>query len=406
MRTSRFSLLYPHFYSRGPNRKQQSETNMNLKLTDEQEAARDTARAFAEKTLLPNAAKMDSDEEFPQDAITELSQSGLLGMTIPQAHGGAGLDAVSYALAIMEVARADASTAVILSVNNLVAETIGQWGTDKQKEKYLPGLNAIEGLGAFALTEPQAGSDVQAIRTSAERKNGGFVLNGEKTWISNAAQAGTFVVMAVTDAAKRAKGISAFITERGTPGMTIGKPEPKMGQRASHTCPVVFDNCHIPAENMLGDEGAGLKIALSALDAGRIGIASLSTGIIAACLEEMTKYAHERTAFGKPIADLQAVQWMIADTAVEYEAARCLSLSSAWHKQAGESFTAKAAMAKLYASEAANRSAYRAVQVFGGYGYSRHYRVERLYRDARVLTLYEGTSEIQRLVIARGALRH
>ncbi len=378
---------------------------MDLRLSDEQEAAREAAREFAEKKLMPLAAELDAKEEFPTTAITELAGLGLLGMMIPQSHGGAGLDPVSYALAIMELARADASTAVILSVNNLVAETISQWGNDKQKSTYLPRFNSLEGLGAFALTEPHAGSDVQAISTRAEKKGDQYILNGEKTWISNASERGTFLVVAVTDPAKRAKGISAFIVDGKTRGVSVGKAEPKMGQRASHSCPVVFDNCKIPAENLLGDEGAGIKIALSALDSGRIGIASLSTGLIAACLDEMTRYAKERSAFGKPISELQAVQWMIADTAVEHEAARTLSLFTAWRKHAREPFTEKAAMAKLYASEAANRAAYRAVQVHGGYGYSRQYRVERLYRDARVLTLYEGTSEIQRLVIARKVLK-
>jgi alkylation response protein AidB-like acyl-CoA dehydrogenase len=378
---------------------------MDLNLTDAQEAARETAREFAEKKLMPAAAAADANEEFPEDAIRELGELGLLGMMIPEAHGGAALDAVSYSLALMELARADASTAVILSVNNLVAETITQWGTPEQKEKYLPKLNSLEGLGAFALTEPHAGSDVQAIRTRAEKKGDHYILNGEKTWISNASNAGTFLVVAVTDPAKRTKGISAFIVDGKAKGISVGKAEPKMGQRASHSCPVAFDNCKVPAENLLSEEGVGIKIALTALDSGRIGIASLSTGIIAACLEEMTKYAKERTAFGKPIADFQAVQWMIADTAVEYEAARGLAVFTAWRKQAGQPFSDKAAVAKLYASEAANRAAYRAVQVHGGYGYSREYRVERLYRDARVLTLYEGTSEIQRLVIARNALK-
>ena len=378
---------------------------MDLALSDDQEAARVTAREFAGKNLLPAAARLDEEEAFPEAEIKALSEIGLLGMTIPDAYGGAGLDTVSYALAMMELARGDASTAVTLSVNNLVAGTIMQWGTEAQKQQYLPRLNRPEGLGAFALTEPQAGSDVQAIATRAEKKNGHYILNGEKTWITSASHAGIFLVMAMTDPAKKSKGISAFVVEKGTAGMSVGKSEPKMGQRASHTCPVVFENCQIPAENLLGPAGAGMKIALSALDSGRIGIASLSTGIIAACLDEMTKYAGERSAFGKPISQLQAVQWMVADTAVELEAARGLSLSAAWHKQAGQPFTQQAAIAKLYASEAANRAAYRAVQVHGGYGYSRHYRVERLYRDARVLTLYEGTSEIQRLVIARESLR-
>jgi len=378
---------------------------MDLSLTDSQQAARETAREFADKKLLPHAAEWDAAEQFPEDAVRELGEQGLLGMMIPEKHGGAGLDAIGYALAIMEIARADASTAVTLSVNNLVAETVTQWGNDAQKEKYLPRFNSLEGLGAFAITEPHAGSDVQAIRTRAEKKGDAYILNGEKTWITNASHAGTFLVMAVTDPARRSKGISAFIVEGGVKGLSIGKPEPKMGQRGSHSCPVVLDNCRVPAANLLGEEGAGLKIALSALDSGRIGIASLSTGIIAACLEEMTRYAKDRTAFGKPISDLQAVQWMIADTVTDYEAARGLTLLTAWRKQSGEVFTDKAAVAKLFASEAANRAAYRAVQVHGGYGYSREYRVERLYRDARVLTLYEGTSEIQRLVIARNALK-
>ena len=380
--------------------------HMDLNPTDEQQAARDTAREFAEKKLLPLAAQLDAQEEFPTAAIAGLAELGLLGMLIPDTYGGAGLDAVAYALAIMEIARADASTAVILSVNNLVAETISQWGSDAQKEKYLRRLNQPEGLGAFALTEPHAGSDVQAIRTRAEKKGETYVLNGEKTWISNATATGTYLVVAVTDPSPdKRKGISAFIVEGGTPGLSVGKSEPKMGQRASHSCAVAFENCVIPAANLLGAEGSGIKIALSALDSGRIGIASLSTGLIAACLDEMKKYAKDRVAFGKPIADLQAIQWMLADTVVDHEAARTLSLSAAWTKKSGQPFTDKAAVAKLFASEAANRSAYRAVQVHGGYGYSREYRVERLYRDARVLTLYEGTSEIQRLVIARNLLK-
>ena len=380
---------------------------MDLNLTDEQQAARDTARDFAEKKLRPIASMLDAHEEFPTEAINALAELGLLGMLIPDTFGGAGLDAVGYALAIMEIARADASTAVILSVNNLVAETISQWGTDEQKAKYLPKLNALPGLGAFALTEPHAGSDVQAIRTRAEKKGDTYVLSGEKTWISNATPTGTYLVVAVTDPTpgRKAKGISAFIVEGNTRGLTIGKSEPKMGQRASHSCALAFDNCVIPAGNLLGAEGSGIKIALSALDSGRIGIASLSTGLIGACLDEMTTYAKDRVAFGKPIADLQAIQWMLADTAVDFEAARTLSLSAAWTKKSGQPFSDKAAIAKLFASEAANRSAYRAVQVHGGYGYSREYRVERLYRDARVLTLYEGTSEIQRLVIARNLLK-
>lgn len=378
---------------------------MDLNLTDEQQAARDAAREFAEKKLRPKAAELDAHEEFPKEAIKELGELGLLGMMIPESHGGAGLDPVSYALAIMEIARADASTAVILSVNNLVAETISQWGTPEQKEQYLPRFNALEGLGAFALTEPHAGSDVQAIRTRAEKKGDTYVLTGEKTWISNATKTGTYLVMAVTDPARRTKGISAFIVEGNSKGLTVGKSEPKMGQRASHSCPISFDGCVVPAKNLLGEEGVGIKIALSALDSGRIGIASLSTGLIAACLEEMTKYSKDRVAFGKPISELQAVQWMLADTVVDHEASKNLSLAAAWAKKAGQPFSDKAAVAKLFASEAANRSAYRAVQVHGGYGYSREYRVERLYRDARVLTLYEGTSEIQRLVIARNLLK-
>jgi alkylation response protein AidB-like acyl-CoA dehydrogenase len=378
---------------------------MDLTLTDSQQAARETARDFAEKKLLPHSAEWDAHETFPEDAVRELGELGLLGMMIPEKHGGAELDAVGYSLAVSEIARADASTAVILSVNNLVAETITLWGSEQQKEKYLPRFNTLDGLGAFALTEPHAGSDVQAIRTRAEKKGEFYILDGEKTWITNASHAGTFLVMAVTDPARRSKGISAFIVERGTKGLSIGKPEPKMGQRGSHSCPVVLENCKIPAANLLGEEGVGLKIALSALDSGRIGIASLSTGLIDACLDEMKKYAKERTAFGKPISDFQAVQWMIADTVVDYEASRGLTLLTAWRKHLKEPFSDKAAVAKLFASEAANRAANRAVQIHGGYGYSREYRVERLYRDARVLTLYEGTSEIQRLVIARNALK-
>ncbi|MBE7463625.1 MAG: acyl-CoA dehydrogenase family protein [Planctomycetes bacterium] len=378
---------------------------MNLTFTDEQQAAQETARELAEKKLMPLAAKLDATEDFPEAAVAELAELGLLGMMTPEKYGGAALDAVGYALSLIEIARADASVAVTLSVNNLVAGSIGEWGSEAQKERYLPKLNTPAGLGAFALTEPHAGSDAKAIRTRAERKGDHYVLDGEKTWITNATHAGTFIVMAVTDPAARARSISAFVVEGKTKGMTIGKAEPKMGQRASHSCPVFFSGCKVPAENMLGPEGAGLKVALSALDSGRIGIASLSVGIIQACLDEMVSYAKERQAFGKPIGDLQAIQWMIADTAVDLEAAKALTLMTACKKAAGEAVSELAATAKLFASEAANRAAYRAVQVFGGYGYSREYRVERLYRDARVLTLYEGTSEIQRLVIARSRLK-
>jgi alkylation response protein AidB-like acyl-CoA dehydrogenase len=378
---------------------------MDLNLTPEQEAVRDAAREFAEKTLLPRAAELDAHEEFPVAAVQELAQLGLLGMTVPAAFGGAEMDAVSYALALMELARADASTAVILSVNGLVSEGIAQWGSDAQKARYLPRLCQADGLGAFALTEPQAGSDVQGIRTRAERVGEQFVLNGEKVWISNAGHAETFIVIAATGVGRRSKNFSAFLLEAGTKGLTVGRAEPKMGQRASHACGLTFDNCRVPAERMLGPEGAGLKVALSALDSGRIGISSISTGVIQACQDEMLGYSKTRTAFEKPISDFQAIQWMLADTAVDLAAARELTLNAAWHKQNGEPFSDKAAMAKLFASEAANRAAYRAVQVHGGYGYSRDFRVERLYRDARVLTLYEGTSEIQRLVIARNALK-
>jgi alkylation response protein AidB-like acyl-CoA dehydrogenase len=378
---------------------------LDLTFTEEQEAARETAREFAERVLMPQAARLDEEERFPEEAVRELAELGLLGMTVPEAHGGAGLDNIAYTLSLMEVARADASVAVTLSVNTLVANTIDQWGTDAQKKAHLPKLNTPEGLGAFALTESHAGSDAKAIRTQALRKGNEYVLNGEKTWITNASHAGVHLVMAVTDPTKRSKGISVFIIGCDTPGMKIGKHEPKMGQRASHTCPVFFKDCKVPADNLLGKEGQGLQIALNALDSGRIGIASLSVGLMEACLEEMTRYAKERTAFGKPIAGFQAVQWMIADTAVELAAARALTLQTAWKREQGKPFTDDAAKAKLFASEAANRCAYRAVQVFGGYGYSREYRVERLYRDARVLTLYEGTSEIQRLVIARKLLQ-
>ncbi|MBI3830535.1 MAG: acyl-CoA dehydrogenase family protein [Planctomycetes bacterium] len=378
---------------------------MDLRLTETQEAARQTARELAEKKLLPAAAKLDAGETFPVEAVKDLAEAGLLGMRIPESHGGAALDTVSYALTLMEIARADAAVAVTLSVNNLVAETLANFATPAQKDAWLPRLNTPEGLGAFALTEPQAGSDASNLRTRAEHKGSHYLLNGEKTWITSANHAGVFLVMAVTDPAKRSKGISAFLVEGGAKGMTVGKHEPKMGQRASHSCPVFFKDCKVPAANLLGGEGEGLKVALSGLDSGRIGIASLSVGILQACLEEMLRYSKERTAFGKPIADFQAIQWMIADTAVELEAARNLTLAAAWRKDAGEPIGEKAAMAKLFASEAANRAAYRATQVFGGYGYSREFRVERLYRDARVLTLYEGTSEIQRLVIARNVLK-
>ena len=379
---------------------------MDFSLTEEQTLIRDTVRQFVESEVLPAAAELDHRSEFPSAALSRLAEMGLLGMSIPESHGGSGLDAQTSAVAVEELARGSASLAVTVSVNNAVcAGPIVRYGSEDQRRRYLPLLARGEILGGFSLTEPDSGSDASRLRTRAVREGDSYVLNGDKAWVTNVQVGRLFVVLAVTDPSQGPRGITAFLVESGFPGFTFGKVEDKMGLRSSLTGGILLQDCRVPAGNRLGEEGLGFKIAMTTLDAARIGIGAQAVGIARACLEESTAYARQRQAFGKPIAELQAVQFMLADMATAIEGARLLVHRAAWLRDRGAvPFTREASMAKLFASEMANRVAYHAVQIHGAYGYSREYAVERYFRDARVTTIYEGTSEIQRLVIARKLL--
>jgi alkylation response protein AidB-like acyl-CoA dehydrogenase len=379
---------------------------MPFELTDTQRAVQETARAFARDQVAPAAAENDRLGRFPADLVRGLGELGLLAVNVPEAHGGSEAGAVAYALALMEIAAADCATAVTMAVTNMVGEIIARFGTEAQRARHLPRLASGEHLaGAFALSEPQAGSDAAAMRTRAVRRGEGWVLDGEKQWITSGDVAGVLVVWAKTDPAAGSKGVTAFLVEGGTPGLVIGRHEKKMGIRASSTVALAFDGCEVPDSARLGDVGAGYRIALAALDGGRIGIAAQATGTIRAALEASVRYAKERQTFGVPIAEHQAIRFMLADLATEHDAARLLALRAAALKEAGLPFTREASMAKLFASEAAQRAVSHAVQIHGGYGYTDAFPVERYFRDARVQTIYEGTSEIQRLVIARELLK-
>ena len=378
---------------------------MDFDLNETQQLLVRTAREFVERHVRPVAAELDREARFPRDLVKGLAEIGLMGVNIPEALGGAEMGAVAYSLAMTEVARGCASTAVTMAVTNMVGEVIAYFGTPEQRERYVPRLTSGEYVaGAFALSEPVAGSDPGGMRTTAERTASGWTLRGQKQWITSGAYAGVFVVWARTGG-PGTKGISAFLVEGGTPGLKVGKHEAKLGLRASNTVPLTFDDCHIPADALLGVENEGFKIAMMALDGGRIGIASQAVGIATAALEEATQYAKERKQFGHPIGDFQAIQWMLADSKTELDAARLLALRAAQRKEAGVAFSQEAAMAKLFASEAAGRICDRCLQVHGGYGYVEDFAIERHYRDVRVTRIYEGTSEIQRTVIARTALR-
>ncbi len=380
---------------------------MDLELTPEQQMLRDMVRDFAVKEIEPQAAALDREHRFPAEIIAKMGELGLMGIMVPDTYGGAGLDAVSYVLAMEEINRACASTGVIASVNNsLVCGPILEFGTEAQKQRWLPKLASGEWLGCFALTEPDNGSDAAAARTTAVADGKGrWRVNGAKQFITNAPQASLCIVFAQTDPAKGAKGITAFAIEKGTPGFSVGKPDDKLGITASHSAPVHFEDVTLTDEHRLGEVGQGFRIAMKTLDSGRIGIAAQALGVHRACLEESARYAKERTAFGQPIATFQAIQWMLADMATELDAARLLTLRAATLKDEGVRFTKEAAMAKLYASEAANRAATHAIQIHGGYGYIKDFPVERHFRDARITEIYEGTSEIQRLVIAASLLK-
>ncbi|MFH0777132.1 MAG: acyl-CoA dehydrogenase [Candidatus Eisenbacteria bacterium] len=379
---------------------------MHFELTQEQKMIQDAARDFAEKEIAPVAAQLDKDEKFPTELVKKLGQLGMMGMTIPIEYGGGGVDTLSYIVALEQVARACASTGIIMSVNNsLVCCPIHEFGTDAQQKKYLVPLAKGEKLGAFSLTEPNAGTDAGNQQTTAVDAGDHYVLNGTKIFVTNGDVADTIIITASTDKAKGAKGISAFLVEKGWPGFKVGSIEHKLGIRASGTAELVLTDLKVPKENVLGSPGDGFKIALRALDGGRIGVAAQALGIAQAALEVAVKYAKQRVQFGKTIAEFQAVQWMIAEMAVDVEAARLLVYRAAVAKDTKKVFSKEAAMAKLFASQIASRCASDAIQIHGGYGYSREYPCERHYRDARITQIYEGTSEVQKMVIAAMVLR-
>ena len=380
---------------------------MKFELTEEQSMAQNAVREFAENEIAPRARAYDEAEKFPKEQLEGLAELGLLGMIIPEEYGGAGFDTVSYALALEEIARADASVAVIVSVTNSVCcYPILSFGNEEQKQKYLVPLAKGEKLGAFCLSEPQAGSDATNLKTRAVEDGDYYILNGTKSWVTNGGYADVYIVMAVTGERDGRKEVTAFIVEKDTLGLEVSSIEHKLGQRASQTTELSFTDVKVPKSNILGKLGEGMKVAFSSLDNGRIGIASLSNGIAQAALEESTKYAKDRNAFGKPIADFQAIQFKLADMAMQTEAARLLTLRAAQAKDENARQTGiYASQAKLYASKNANKVCAEAIQIHGGNGYSRHYNVEKYYRDARITTIYEGTSEIQRIVISRGILK-
>jgi alkylation response protein AidB-like acyl-CoA dehydrogenase len=379
---------------------------MDFEPGDVERAVVEAARAFARERVAPEAARRDREARFPDELMRELGQLGLLAVNVPEELGGAGAGAVAYVLAMMEIAAVDCAVAVTMAVTNMVGEIIGRYGTPAQRERWCGRLASGELIaGAFALSEPQAGSDSAGLSTRAVLRGDRWVLDGAKQWITSGDRAGVLVAWARTAPGGEKSGISAFLVPGGTPGLVVGRHEEKMGIRASSTVSLAFDGCELPADALLGTPGDGFRVAMAALDGGRTGIAAQATGTIRAALEASTSYARQRTAFGRPIGEFQAIRWMLADMATAHDAARLLTLRAAWRKDRGLPFTREASMAKLFASEAAQRAVSQAVQIHGGYGYTAEFPVERYFRDARVQTIYEGTSEIQRLVIARDLLR-
>ena len=378
---------------------------MELELTETQKLIRDTARNFARDVVAPRARDTDRKERFPEDVYRQMGELGLLGVNVPPEYGGAGAGVVAYSLAMMEISAACASTSVGMAVTNMCAELITQFGTEAQKQKYVTALVSGQAVaGAFALSEPHAGSDPGAGKTTAVKQGAGWVLNGTKQWITSGQYAGVVVVWARTSNDGN-KGLSCFIVEKGMPGVSYSKPEDKMGLRGSNTVQVVLENVEVTEAHLLGRLGDGFKLAMIALDGGRVGIASQACGVGRAAIEASVKYAKERQAFGHPIGDFQALRFMMADMATQQQAAELLTLRAAFLKESKVPFTREASMAKLFASEMSNRVCDRAVQIHGGYGYIDEFPVERYLRDARVQTIYEGTSEIQRLVIAREVIK-
>jgi butyryl-CoA dehydrogenase len=379
---------------------------VNLQLTEEQQLLQKSVREFAEAEVKPLAKENDETGKFPRALIQKAAELGLTGVAIPESEGGSGMDHISYSIVIEEISRACASTGVILSVqNSLYCDPIHRFGTDEQKKKFLLPFARGEKIGCYALTEPQAGSNAAALATKAVRNGDKYVINGTKAWITNGGAADAAIVYVNTQPEKGEKGITALVVEKGTPGFAVGKEEKKLGINATACTELSFSDCEVPAGNRIGEEGEGYKVALSTLDGGRIGIAAQATGIAQGAFEAALSYAKQRQAFGHPIADFQAIQFMLADMSTEIEAARLLVRRAAWKQDSGARFSMEAAIAKLFASEMSTRVAHKAIQIHGGYGYSREYPVERAYRDARITEIYEGTSEIQRLVIAAWVLK-
>ncbi|HLG71826.1 MAG TPA: acyl-CoA dehydrogenase [Chloroflexota bacterium] len=379
---------------------------MDFRLSDEQELIRRTARDFAESHIAPIAAEIDRDERFPIDTVRQLGELGLMGMNVPPEYGGAEADFVSHALAMEEVSRACAAHGVIMSVNNsLVCWPIAEFGTEEQKRKYLPDLATARKLGSFSLSEPGSGSDSAALQTSAVLDGDHYVLNGTKAWVSNGGQAAVYVLFCRTDKTSKHRGISCLIVDRDTPGLTVGAKEKTMGIRASSTVQLTFEDARVSKANLLGREGQGFEIAMKTLDGGRFGIAAQAVGIAQACLDEALRYAQERQAFDQPIGNFQAIRSMLADMATSIQAARWLTLHAAFCRDTGQPFTKWGSMAKLFASRAAVECADMNLQIHGGVGYTRDFPAERHYRDAKILEIYEGTSQIQRVVIAEHLLR-
>lgn len=381
---------------------------MNFTLTEEHQLVKDMCRKFAENELMPTAAEYDLKHEIPWEHIKKLGEMGMMGVVYPEEYNGAGMDYLSYAIAVEELSRGCASTGVIVSAHNsLCLSPIYYFGTEEQKKKYLSRLTTGEWIGCFGITEAGAGSDAAGTMTTADFKNGKWVLNGTKNFITNGGIADVSVILAVTEKGIGHKGLSMFIVEKGTPGFAVGKVEEKLGIKASSTTELVFDNCELPEENLLGKKGDGFKIAMHTLDGGRVGIAAQALGIAQAAFDEAVKYSTERVQFNKQVSQFQAIQWMIADMATEIEAARLLTYQAATFMNTDErrKYSKHAAMAKLYASETSHRVTHKAIQIFGGYGYITDYPVERFYRDSRITEIYEGTSEIMRLVISNNILK-
>lgn len=379
---------------------------MNFNFTEEQLAVRDAAREFAQKELLPGVIERDEKQLFPKEQIKALGELGFMGMMVDPKYGGSGMDTVSYVLAMEEISKIDASASVCMSVNNsLVCWGLEKFGTEEQKEKYLKPLASGQKIGAFCLSEPEAGSDATSQRTTAEDKGDHYLLNGTKNWITNGNSASIYLVIAQTHPEKKHKGINALIVERDMEGFVVGKKEDKLGIRGSDTHSLMFQDVKVPKENRIGDDGFGFTFAMTTLNGGRIGIASQALGIASGAMEFALKYAQERKAFGVEIAKHQAIQFKLADMATDIEAARLLCLNAAQKKDAGQDFSKESAMAKLFASEVAMKHTVEAIQIHGGYGYVKEFHVERLMRDAKITQIYEGTSEIQRIVISRGLLK-